>query len=113
MKISSKESFQIVYSLYQHEYLGYLFESFIVKVDEKGQLTLQHQNISSLNASEFSSGLDETDFELIRLMDEMQQGSVLKKYAPVNTKPGEFFPKVYDEEKGNEALQEEIDRYLD
>lgn len=112
MKISSKESFQIVYSLYQHEYLGYLFESFIVKVDEKGQLTLQHQNISSLNASEFSSGLDETDFELIRLMDEMQQGSVLKKYAPVNTKPGEFFPKVYDEEKGNEALQEEIDRYL-
>ncbi|MCB0496619.1 MAG: DEAD/DEAH box helicase [Cyclobacteriaceae bacterium] len=112
MKISSKESFQIVYSLFQHEYLGYLFESFIVKVDEKGQLTLQHQNISSLNAFEFSSGLDKTDFELIRLMDEMQQEAVIKKYSSVSAKPGEFFPKIYDKEKGNIPLQEEINRYL-
>lgn len=112
MKISSKESFQIVYSLYEHEYLGYMFESFIVKVDEKQQLTLQHQNISSLNADEFASGLDETDFELIHLMDEMHHTAILKKYASENTKPGEFFPKVYDEEKGNTALKEEIARYL-
>lgn len=112
MKISAKESFQIVYSLFQHEYLGYLFESFVVKVDEKGQLTLQHQNISSLNAFEFSSGLDNIDFELIKLIDDMQQDAVLKKYAPVNTKPSEFFPKIYDDEKGNEVLKKEIGRYL-
>lgn len=112
MNISAKDRFQIIYSLFQHEYLGYLFESFVVKVDEKGQLTLQHQNISSMNATEFSSGLDETDFELIRLMDDMQQEAVAKKYGASVTKPGEFFPKVYDEEKGNKALQDEISRYL-
>ena len=64
MKVSTRDSFQVVYSLYNHEYLGYIFESFIVKLDELGRLTLQHQNISSLNAKEFASGLDETDFEL-------------------------------------------------
>ena len=39
--------FQIIYSLFQHEYLGLLIESYIVHLDEKGKLTFQHQNISS------------------------------------------------------------------
>ncbi len=112
MNISTQDTFQIIYSIFKHEFLGYLFESFVVKVDEKGQLTLQHQNISSLNANEFSSGLDEKDFELIRLMDAMQQDAIMKKYSSVLTKPNEFFPKIFDEEKGNKPLQEEIKRYL-
>jgi len=112
MKISAQDKFQIIYSIYKHEYLGYLFESFVVKVDEKEHLTLQHQNISSLNAKEFSSGLDEKDFELIGLMDAMQQEAIVKKYSSVITKPNEFFPKIFDEDKGNKPLQEEIKRYL-
>ena len=112
MNISVQDRFQIIYSIFKHEYLGYLFESFVVKVDEKGQLTLQHQNISSLNANEFSAGLDEKDFELIRLMDGMQQEAIVKKYSSVVSKPSEFFPKIFDEEKGNKPLQEEIKRYL-
>lgn len=112
MNISTQDKFQIIYSIFKHEYLGFLFESFVVKVDEKGQLTLQHQNISSLNANEFSSGLEENDFELIRLIDEMQHDAVLKKYADTYTKPKEFFPKVFDKEKGNKALQEQIELYL-
>ncbi len=112
MNISAQDKFQIIYSIFKHEYLGFLFESFVVKVDDKGQLTLQHQNISSLNANEFSSGLDEIDFELIKLMDGMQQEAIVKKYASVVTKPSEFFPKVFDEEKGNKALQQQIDIHL-
>ncbi|MCF6360499.1 MAG: DEAD/DEAH box helicase [Cyclobacteriaceae bacterium] len=112
MNISAQDKFQIIYSIFKHEYLGFLFESFVVRVDEKGQLTLQHQNISSLNATEFSSGLDDQDFELIDLIDGMQQGAILKKYASTVTKSNEFFPKVFDEEKGNKALQQQIDIYL-
>ncbi len=112
MNISAQDKFQIIYSIFKHEYLGFLFESFVVKVDNKDQLTLQHQNISSLNANEFISGLDETDFELIKLMDGMQHDAVLKRYASVGIKPKEFYPKVFDEEKGNKALQEQIEIYL-
>ena len=93
MKVSTKESFQVVYSLYSHEYLGYIFESFIVRLDELGRLTLQHQNISSLNAEEFSSGLDSTDYELIKLMDSMQQDSVVHKFSKNGIKPKDFFLK--------------------
>ncbi len=77
MNISPDSPFQIIYSLFQHEYLGYLFESFVVELNDKGNLTYSHQNISSLNAKEFDSGLDDHDYELIRLMEEVQQGEVL------------------------------------
>ncbi len=112
MNISTEDKFQIIYSIFKHEYLGFLFESFVVKVDDKGQLTLQNQNISSLNAKEFSSGLNESDFELIRLMDAMQQEAIVKKYASVITKPSDFFPKIFDKEKGNKGLQSQIEIYI-
>ena len=113
MKVSAAQPFQIIYSLYQHEYLGFLFESFIVHLDDRGKLTFQHQNISGKNAREFAKGLDSRDYELIALMDEMNQDTVLRKFAQRQMKPSEFFSKVYDKAKGNELVQEEIERYLE
>lgn len=113
MKVSTAQPFQLIYSLYQHEYLGYLFESFVIQLDDKGRLTLQHQNISSKNAMEFESGLDENDYKLIRLMDEIQQDSVVLKFYKKKVKPEEFFFKVYDKERGDQALQESIEIYLE
>lgn len=113
MKISAAQPFQIIYSLYQHEYLGYIFESFVVHLDDKGKLTLQHQNISGANAKEFASGLDNDDFQIIDLIDEMQQDVVIKKFSKKNGRPEDFFLKVYDKEKGNKPLQSEIEQYLE
>lgn len=113
MKVSASQPFQVIYSLFQHEYMGFLFESFIVHLDDKGKLTFQHQNISSKNAREFSRGLDERDFELIKIMDSMQQEAVVKRFAGKPLKPDEFFPKIYDKVKGNEAVQEQIEIYLE
>jgi SNF2 family DNA or RNA helicase len=113
MKVSTSKPFQIIYSLYAHEYLGYLIESFVVQVDDMGRLSFLHQNISAKNAGEFASGLDERDYELIRLMDDMQQETVIKKFYAKKIKPNDFFLKIYDKEKGNKLLQEEIERYLE
>ena len=113
MKVSTAQPFQLIYSLYQHEYLGYLLESFVVQLDDKRRLTLQHQNISSKNAKEFASGLDHADYELIKLMDEMQQESIVLKFYKQKVKPADFFFKVYDKEKGDKALQETIHHHLE
>jgi len=113
MKISTRDSFQVVYSLYNHEYLGYIFESFIVKLDELGRLTLQHQNISSLNASEFAKGLDERDFELIALMDKMHQEHVVNKFSKNGIKPKAFFLKHFTDDEKNELVKNEIGRYME
>lgn len=113
MKVSASQPFQIIYSLYQHEYLGFIFESYIVHLDEKGKLTYQHQNISAKNAREFSKGLDDRDFELIEAIDSMHQDAIAKKFSSKIVKPEEFLNKTYDKAKGNEQLQEQIEEYME
>ena len=113
MKVSASQPFQIIYSLYQHEYLGFVFESYIVHLDDKGKLTYQHQNISPKNAREFSKGLDDRDFELIEVMDSMAQESIVKKFSAKFMKPEEFFSKTYDKTKGSELVQEQIEDYME
>lgn len=113
MKVSPDQPFKLIYSLFQHEYLGYLFESFVVQLDEKGRLTYSNQNISSQNASEFDAGLDENDYELIKLMDSMQQKEVLKHFQKRKGKPEDFFLKVYDKNSGDKLIQDEVEGYLE
>ena len=108
MKVSAAQPFQIVYSLYEHEFLGYLFESFIVHLNEFGKLTYQHQNISAQNAAEFSSGLDDTDYELIEIMDQMNPNAIANYFNTRKWTQNEFFLKTYDPDKGNKPLQQEI-----
>ena len=113
MNVSPAKPFKLIYSLFQHEYLGYLVESFVVQVDEKGRLSLASQNISFKNAQEFAAGLDEVDYELIKTMDSMQQDAVVSHFHKKKIKPAEFFLKTYDTEKGNKLLQQEIEQYLE
>ncbi len=113
MKVSPDEPFELIYSLYEHEYLGYLFESFVVQLNEKGSLTFSHQNISSKNAAEFSSGLDENDYQIIQLMDEIQQEYVVNKFQRKRQKLEEFFIGVYDKSAGDKLLQKEIEGYIE
>ncbi|OJJ22099.1 helicase SNF2 [marine bacterium AO1-C] len=112
MKVSTTQPFQIVYSLFQHQYLGYLFDSFVVQRNSKGELTYQHQNISSQNAHEFNKGLDDTDYELIKLIDAIQQETIVKKFYSKKIKTTDFFLKIYDPEKGDKNLQATISSYI-
>ncbi|AMM50861.1 helicase SNF2 [Rufibacter sp. DG15C] len=112
MKVYTTQPFQIIYSLLEHEYLGYLFESFVIQVNSKKQLTLQHQNISAKNADEFAARLDETDFQLIKLIDQIQQEAVFKKFAVKKGTLADFFLKTYDPVKGDKLLQENILHYV-
>lgn len=113
MKVSPDQPFQIIYSLYNHEYLGFLFESYVVELNEKGNLTYSHQNISAQNANEFDSGLNDLDYELIQIMDEIQQNAVVNKFQKKKLKPQEFFLKTYDKNTGDKVLQGEIESYLE
>ncbi len=113
MNVSTTQPFQIVYSLYQHEYLGYLFESFVVQVNSKGQLTFQYQNISTKNANEFAAGIDEVDYQLVELMDSIAQDVILRKFYNKKISTVDFFLKIYDPKKGDKDIQEAIENYLE
>jgi SNF2 family DNA or RNA helicase len=113
MKVNPEQPFLLIYSLYQHEYLDFLFESYVIQLNEKGKLTFTHQNISSKNANEFAVGLDDEDYQLIKCMDEIQQDVILNHFTKKKMKPSDFFFKIYDPEDGDKLLQREINAYLE
>lgn len=113
MKVSTALPFQLIYSILQHEYLGYLFEAFVVQLDQKQRLTLKHQQISSKIAGEFAAGLDETDFKILKLIDSIQQDSIVKKFYNKKVTPSEFFLKIYNKDKGDTLVQEAIVNYIE
>lgn len=113
MKVATTQPFSIVYSLFQHEYLGYLFGSYVVQVNGKGELTLLNQIVSSKNVAEFSKGLDENDFELVKAIDAIQQDTIFKKFNPKKLPALDFFLKVYDPQKGDKLIQEAIAGYVE
>ena len=113
MKVSPDQPFELVYSLYEHEYLGYLIESFVVQLNDKGELSYSHQNISAKNAEEFSAVLDDNDYKIIQQMDEIQQDRVANYFQKKKQKPEDFFLKVYDKNQGDKLLQGEIEAYIE
>ncbi|GAB3030314.1 DEAD/DEAH box helicase [Spirosoma pulveris] len=113
MKVSPLQPFQIVYSLLDHEFLGYLIEAFVVQRNSKGELTLQNQTLSTQNVGEFAKGLDERDFELVKLIDSIQQDTIVKKFNTRKLPAVDFFLKIYDSQKGDKLIQEAIGSYLE
>lgn len=108
MKVSTNLPFKLVYSLFEHEYLGYIFESFVVQTDEQGRETLQFQNISAKNATEFSSVMDEDDLQLIKLIDSLQQNEIVRYFSKGKMKAADFFAKHYaDFKKKDNPLRKE------
>ncbi|MFN8354646.1 MAG: SNF2-related protein [Spirosomataceae bacterium] len=113
MNVSATEPFKMIYSVLNHEYLGYLFEAFVVQLTPKGELSYLYQTVSTKNVAEFKHGLHDTDLQLVKLIDAMQQDVVLKKFNPKKWKPLDFFLKIYDPQKGDKTLQEAIGGYLE
>ncbi|GAB2605626.1 DEAD/DEAH box helicase [Spirosoma areae] len=113
MKVSPLQPFQIVYSLLDHEFLGYLIEAFVVQRNSRGELTLQNQTLSTQNVGEFAQGLDERDFELVKLIDSIHQDTIVKKFNTRKLPAVDFFLKIYDPQKGDKLVQEAICGYLE
>lgn len=113
MKVLPSQPFQIVYSLLDHEFLGYLIEAFVVQQNSRGELTLQNQTLSTQNVGEFAKGLDELDFELVKLIDTIQQDAIVKKFNTRKLPAVNFFLKIYDPQKGDKLIQETICNYLE
>ncbi|MCU0448874.1 MAG: SNF2 family helicase [Bernardetiaceae bacterium] len=113
MNVSPKHPFQIVYSLFRHPHLGYLFESFAVQSNANGELTLAYQNISAENAHDFATGLDDDDYELIRLMDSIQQDQIARKYANKRMPPVDFLLRTFDAKVNNKDLQKTITKEIE
>jgi superfamily II DNA or RNA helicase len=89
--------------------LGYLFEVFVVQLNEKGQLTWEYQTLTSRNYHEFVAGLDERDEACVKLIEGMKPAAIFEKYNTSKRKTiEEFYLKTFDPEKGDKEIAESV-----
>src|SRR5690606_11349673 len=97
LRVDSTKLCKIVYSICRHEFLGWLIEPHVVQLNPDGDFSLTHQRLFTATADEYDAFLDDTDYKLIKLLEETEQGNVIKRFYKKVIRPMEFFSKIYDE----------------
>ena len=85
----------IIYAIARHEYLSYVIEPHIVQLNPNGEFSLTHQRLFSNTAKEFFHCIDETDLKLVKILEEIEQGNIIKRYYKKPIRPFEFFTKIF------------------
>src|ERR1700743_38445 len=98
LRVDSSKPCQIIYAIAKHEYLSYVIEPHIVQLNPNGEFSLTHQRLFSNTAKEFAHCLDDTDLKLIKMLEEMEQGNVIKRFYKNPIRPFEFFTKIFNDQ---------------
>jgi len=98
LRVDSSKPCQIIYAIARHEYLSYVIEPHIVQLNPNGEFSLTHQRLFSNTAKEFAHCIDETDLKLIKILEEIEQGNVIKRFYKKPIRPSEFFTKIFTEQ---------------
>ena len=111
LRVDSDKPCKIVYSICKHEFLGYLIEPHVVQLNPDEGFSLTYQRLFSTTALEFSSILDEKDYKLIKLLEETEQGHIIKRYHKKPIRPLEYFSNIFNE-KIYETLRPKIEKRI-
>lgn len=98
MRVDSNRPFKLVYSLCRHEFLGYLIEPHVVQINQDGSLSLTYNRLFTNTAKDYSKSFDESDWKLIELCEEIEQGNIIKRFYKKNIRPSEYFTRIFNEE---------------
>ena len=98
LRVDSSKPCQIIYAIARHEYLSYVIEPHIVQLNPNGEFSLTHQRLFSNTAAEFTHCIDETDLKLVKLLEEIEQGNLIKRFHKKPIRPSEFFSKIFNEQ---------------
>ncbi len=97
VRVDSKKPCKLVYSLCKHPYLGHVIEPHIVQLNPNGSFTLSHRKLYSQTAKEFDAYLDDSDYKLIKLLDQLDQEYIIKKYHKEIIRPAQYFSKIWND----------------
>ncbi|WP_140937295.1 DEAD/DEAH box helicase [Sphingobacterium lumbrici] len=96
-KIDNSVPYRLIYSLGEHPYLGYLIEPHIVQLNSNGSDSLSYKRVFTNTVDEFKSALDEDDYKIIKLLDEIEQTHVIKRFHKKAIRPMDYFSNVFDQ----------------
>ena len=118
MIVVNTQPFALVYTLVNHSHLGFILEPHIVQINSLGKYSLTHQRVFTKTADYFSKCLNEKDYEIIALLDELDDDYLFKKFHTDTKKKirtAEFISKIKEsayEEKVKTFIEERMIKAL-
>ena len=118
MIVVNTQPFALVYTLINHVHLGFILEPHIVQINSLGKYSLTHQRIFTKTSDYFSRCIQEKDYEIIALLDELDDDYLFKKFYSDTKKKirtAEFISKIKDsayEEKVKSFVEERMIKAL-
>ncbi len=118
MIVVNTQPFALVYTLVNHSHLGFILEPHIVQINSLGKYSLTHQRVFTKTADYFSKCLNEKDYEIIALLDELDDDYLFKKFHTDTKKKirtAEFISKIKEsayEEKVMTFIEERMIKAL-
>ncbi|MFN5704412.1 MAG: DEAD/DEAH box helicase [bacterium] len=97
VRVDSKKACKLVYSLGKHPYLGFVIEPHIVQLNSNGGFSLTHRKLYTQTAKEFDTFLDDQDYKIIKLLDQLDQEYIIKKYHKEIIRPAAYFAKIWND----------------
>jgi SNF2 family DNA or RNA helicase len=116
--VVNTQPFALVYTLVNHPHLGFILEPHIVQINSLGKLSLTHQRVFTKTADYFSKCIQERDYEIIALLDELDDDYLFKKFYTDTKKKirtAEFISKIKEsayEEKVKNFIEERMIKAL-
>lgn len=112
MLVVNTQPFDLVYTLINHQYLGYILEPHVVQINSKGNFTLTHQRIFSKTSEYFSKKITEQDLAIIKILDELDDDYIFRKFY-TNGKKKMRTSEFFEKNKTDELLQQSIKLFID
>jgi SNF2 family DNA or RNA helicase len=116
--VVNTQPFALVYTLVNHPHLGFILEPHIVQINSLGKYSLTHQRVFNKTSDYFSKCIKEKDYEIIALLDELDDDYLFKKFHTETKKKirtAEFISKIKEsayEEKVKNFIEERMIKVL-
>lgn len=93
-----KELWTVIFALYKHEFLGYLFQPYAIQLTERGLMLYNYKRIVQETIADYEPILTAEQKKLIEYVDACDQKNVIKRFYKKFIKPADFFQKHYSKE---------------
>ncbi len=106
----------MIYTLVNHQYLGFVLEPHVVQVNSLGKFSLTHQRIFCKTADYFKKKISDEDFVILKILDELDDDFIFKKFNPEQKKKikkSDFYtPRYCTDEFVNEKIRPHIEQRM-
>ncbi len=112
MLVVNTMPFDLVYTLINHPHIGFVLEPHVVQINSLGNFTLTHQRVFAKTSEYFSKKISDTDLKLIKILDELDDDYLVKKFyvgGKKKMRTAEFF----ERNKNDDFLMNGIRSFID